>query len=266
MNIIYEPAGKAREYSPLAANIYTGCGSDGKGCQYCFAPAMRRMSREQYFSKITPRKNVLELFEKDCKQIQGSKKNVQFCFMTDPYNREERKLRLVRKCLELCLEYKIPVSILTKRDAVLDDLELFRRFGKHIKVGFTLTFDNEIDSKNWEPGASLPQDRLAALKILYKNGIRTWASLEPVIVPLQSLSMIRKSLKYVDLYKVGKLNNFMGIDKEINWSSFLIASLVLLRENKKDFYIKKDLIDCSDKKIKLLPKERDMDIFNVVPF
>ena len=36
MPIIYEPRGKAAEYSPLAANLYAGC---GHGWLYCYAPA-----------------------------------------------------------------------------------------------------------------------------------------------------------------------------------------------------------------------------------
>ena len=34
MSIIYEPKGKAREYSPLAVNLYRGC---SHGCLYCYA-------------------------------------------------------------------------------------------------------------------------------------------------------------------------------------------------------------------------------------
>jgi DNA repair photolyase len=40
MTIIYEPTGKAREYSPLAANLYSGCDHN---CDFCFVPSI--MSR-----------------------------------------------------------------------------------------------------------------------------------------------------------------------------------------------------------------------------
>ena len=44
-SVIYEPKGKAGEYSKLAANIYNGC---GHGCEYCFAPAFLRTARETF--------------------------------------------------------------------------------------------------------------------------------------------------------------------------------------------------------------------------
>lgn len=45
MNVIYEPKGKAGEYSPLAVNLYRGC---DHGCTYCYAPAATRTARETF--------------------------------------------------------------------------------------------------------------------------------------------------------------------------------------------------------------------------
>ena len=188
MSVIYEPKGKAREYSPLAVNIYDGC---NHGCKYCYAPMLKRTERNKY---ITPRarKNIIKLFEKDCKNYYGTKKQVLFTFISDPYNRLEKSLRLTRKCLEIAFEHRIPVAILTKSTDVLNDIDVFKKFGDNIQVGFTFTFDNEKDSRIWEPGASLPEERLEAIRILKKNNIKTWASFEPVIKPEQSLNMMRK--------------------------------------------------------------------------
>ena len=54
--IIYEPKGRAREYSPLAANLYRGC---GHGCIYCYAPAVTFTAREVFRSHPCPRQDVL---------------------------------------------------------------------------------------------------------------------------------------------------------------------------------------------------------------
>ena len=68
MPIIYEPRGKAREYSELAVNLYTGC---SHACRYCYCPAILRKSVEAWAFDPQPRKNVLRELERDAKQVQG---------------------------------------------------------------------------------------------------------------------------------------------------------------------------------------------------
>lgn len=257
MSIIYRPKGKAREYSPLAANLYLGC---NHGCKYCYAPSIQ-FKKKQDYSKPIPRRNLLRDFELDCKKHYNSEDQVLFCFMTDPYNNLESELRLTRECLKIALKHKIPIALLTKSKTVLNDIDIIKKFGENIKVGFTLTFDNKKDSLKWEPETTGPMDRLSALKALKENGIKTWASFEPVIIPEQSIKMIELSLPYVDEYKIGKLNNYKGLDKKIDWNAFLANVVSLLRGNK-PFYIKHDL-RVSANNIMLFGNEVLMDEFNL---
>jgi len=261
MKIIYEPKGKAREYSALSANLYTGC---NHGCKYCYAPGIGRVKRAEYIFPMA-RKNIVNEFEKECKELFNSKKAVLFCFMTDPYNIKEKELFITRQCLEIALLYKIPIKVLTKSALVLRDIDIFKKFKNHISIGGTLTFYDNKKSKEWEPGASPGIERLLALKTLHENNIKTWASFEPVIEPKESLTLLEKSLSYIDYFKIGKINNFMGIDKTINWSAFLKNAIGILRANNKEFYIKKDLRD-SAPDIKLNNNEKDMDLFTVDQF
>lgn len=258
MSIIYEPNGKAREYSPLAANIYDGC---NHGCKYCYAPMIRRKTRENYYN-VFPRRNIIREFENDCKKYCYTDKQVLLTFMSDPYNSLNNELKLTRECLKFLYKYKIPTAILTKSKNVLQDIDIIQKFGEHIQVGMTLTFDNKKDSLEWENEASLPEERIETLKILKDNGIKTWASFEPVIVPEQSINIIKKSLNYVDIYKIGKINNYNGIDKKINWNDFLQKVVNILREEKKPFYIKYDLRQ-SAREVKLYGNECLMDEFSI---
>lgn len=59
--------------------------------------------------------------------------------------------------------------------------------------------------------------------------------------PQHSLLLIQKVLPFIDHLKVGKLNNYKGLDKEINWGKFLYDAVYLLRQANVKFYIKKDL-------------------------
>lgn len=237
MSLIYEPQGKAREYSPLALNLYMGC---THGCKYCYVPRCCHKESESYWQKPDPRKAVYQL-EKELQKNRPTKQ-VLFSFIGDPYTEATDENKITRFALETLLKYKVPVAILTKGGKrCLKDLDIFKKYGEHIQVGATLTFDNDKDSLEWECGGATPDERLETLKILHENGIRTFASFEPVIIPEQSLSLMKKSLEFIDVYKVGKLNNYRGLDKTIDWTDFLEKTVDILRDAKKQFYIKHDL-------------------------
>lgn len=238
MSAIYTPKGKAREYSPLALNVYLGCSHN---CKYCYANAMaKRNGNSNYFCNPSPRLNVLPLLDKELKK--APKEQILLSFIGDAYCETQDNNALTRNVLEKLLEAHSPVAILTKGGKrCLKDIDIFKQFGEHIQIGATLTFDNEKDSLEWESGAAIPDERLEALKVLHENGIKTFASFEPVIVPEQSINLIKSSLDFVDIYKIGKLNNYQGLDKTINWTSFLEEVVEILRGAGKQFYIKHDL-------------------------
>lgn len=262
MSVIYEPSGKAREYSPRALNIYTGC---DHGCKYCYAPGIRRMNRDQFLN-VSQRANIVNNFQREAKKNYGLKHQILFSFMGDPYCEANDRYQLTRDCLEIALENKIPVAVLTKGGSrCLQDLDLFRQFGPHFKLGQTLTFFDYDKSKAWEPGAASPKERLETLKNLHEQGINTWASFEPVIEPEESLKLLKASLPYVDEYKVGKLNNFQGLDKKVDWTKFLTDVVDILRPANKKFYIKHDLAAAAPT-VKLTSGERDADSFCLGPF
>lgn len=126
---------------------------------------------------------------------------------------------------------------------MLRDVDVFQSFDKRIAVGTTLTFFDESKSREWEPEAALPAERLSVLKHVHEQCVRTLASFEPVIEPSESLKLIEKTLKddSVDHYKVGKLNNYKGLDKGVDWQGFLRDALSLLRPARKQIYVKKCL-------------------------
>jgi DNA repair photolyase len=263
LSIIYTPKGKAREYSPLAANFYEGC---DHGCKYCYAPGIRRATRETYRNNVRPRRDILHEIEKDCKQYAYSNQQVLFNFMGDPYCKANNENKITRGALALMLDSHIPVAILTKGgNRALQDLDIIKRFENHIKLGATLTFYDEKKSKEWEPGAAIPAERLDMLRQFHAAGIKTWASFEPVVEPNESLKLIDASIKYVDEYKIGKLNNYGGIDKTIDWKDFLLKVVKKLRDAEKPFYIKYDLRQAAPS-VKLYGNEVCPDEFGVAPW
>lgn len=237
MSKIYEPAGRAREYSPLALNFYKGCTHN---CIYCYVPNMLgRFNRDYKHNECTLSVNYEEL-EKTAKKFQGCNKQILLSFTGDPYCGIEKDA--TRKVLNILNKYGHKVAILTKGGKrCLEDIDLFKQFGDRIKVGATLTFDNIKDSQEWESGAALPDDRIYALEKLKAEGIKTWVSFEPVIDPSQSLNLLERVGDIVDHVKIGKLNNYKGIDKNIDWAKFIFEAVRICRKHNMKFYIKKDL-------------------------
>jgi len=238
MNVIYEPKGRAREYSELACNLYLGC---THGCRYCFAPACMRSTAQAWHTKVELRKNVISLFEKDAAKLMGDSRRILFSFLSDPYQPLEREKRLTRQALEIVGRYRLKSQILTKGCAKLirEDLPLMRRV--KTQLGVTLCFVDDSMRKKWEPQASSVDDRLQILKEAHAEKIYTWVSLEPVIDPEQALEVIRKAAPYVNFWKVGKLNHMKDDEARVDWKKFKQDVETLLTGLGATFYIKDDL-------------------------
>jgi len=264
MAAIYQPSGAAREYSPLALNYIKGC---DHGCVYCYVPKMMKRFDAGYVHSnvyMKEEKALLKELAASFKKFRFSEKQVFLSFLTDPYSHFNNDTKLTRRVLEMLLENSIPVSILSKGgNNILQDLDIIKAFGKNIQVGGSLTFTNETDSLKWEKNSSMPTERFETLKTLHENGIRTWASMEPVIYPEQSLEIMELTSGYVDGYKIGKLNHFPRHEEKFDWAKFLNDSISVMRKNDKTFYIKNDLSLFANEDTKLKEHERDMDFMAI---
>jgi len=243
MPVIYEPSGRAREYAALAANLYTGC---SHGCKYCYVPTALRRDREQFHANPQPRARILTELKKDCLKLRGQNvPPVLFSFTTDPYQPIDEEYQLTRLGIQALHENGLAVEILTK-----GGMKASRNFDlltEKDAFATTLTFINHDQSREWEPNAALPADRIRTMKLAYSKGIRVWASLEPVIDPEQSLELIRLTHTFVDLFKVGKLNHHPHAEK-INWHDFGWRAKKLLESLGCNYYLKHDLRACMNKK------------------
>ena len=107
---------------------------------------------------------------------------------TDCYQPVERELEITRKILEVCLEFRHPVSILSKNALVLRDLDLFIKMNELnlISVALSIPTMNENLRRKMEPRTSSSMKKLEALKILKENNIPTGAMIAPIIPGLNS--------------------------------------------------------------------------------
>lgn len=242
MSVIYEPKGRALEYSELACNLYMGC---THGCKYCFAPGCMRKTAEEWHSSSHARDGVIASFRREAERLSanGETRPILFSFLSDPYQPLEKKCRLTHQALAIVWENRLHSKILTKGDSELidADLPLMKRAGT--ELGITISFCNEESRKQWEPNASPLQDRIKLLKKAHGMGIRTWVSMEPVIIPDEALALIPMLAPFVDHWKVGKINHMPDVEKAIDWIGFREAAKSALETTHANYYLKKSLTE-----------------------
>jgi DNA repair photolyase len=233
--IIYEPRGKAKEYCELAVNLYRGC---SHGCIYCYAPSVVFMDSKDFQNNVKPRNNIIKNLKEDAENNPGKGRYVLLSFTSDAYQELDQELQLTRQAIKILKDNNYNIVILTK--AGLKATRDFDLLNSDDWVGSSLTTNNDKDSLIWELKAALPDKRIELLQLAKEKGLNTWASLEPVIYPEQSLDIIDKTHEFIDLYKVGKLNYHKKAN-EINWYDFGNRAIEKLEKYGNKYYIKKDL-------------------------
>lgn len=202
---IYNPSGKAGEYSYWACNFYVGCSN---GCVYCYCKngilaGSMGQDKPQLKKCFRDEDHALEMFEKEvfANKEALKKHGLFFSFTTDPMLLGT--IELTQDAIGKAQYYGIPCKILTKCadwvDGVIGDDARYNDHRKDlIAYGFTFTGHDEL-----EPGASTNQERIEAMKKLHNAGFKTFASIEPIIDFESSYDMIDKSWDYCDLFKIG---------------------------------------------------------------
>lgn len=170
-------------------NPYQGC---EHGCIYCYA----RNSHEYYgFSagldferKIIVKRNAPELLEQYL-----NKKNYQpVCIMlsgnTDCYQPIERRLKITRSLLQVFLKYRNPVSIITKNNVILRDMDILTELATMnlVHVNVSITSLNEQLRQKLEPRTVTATGRLAVIQKLSEQGIPVRVMAAPIIPGLNS--------------------------------------------------------------------------------
>jgi DNA repair photolyase len=166
-----------------ALNPYVGCEHD---CIYCFAPDMLHKDPAKWGKEVGVRSNLPTLLAREIKNKRGV---IGIGTVTDPYQQLEKSCLVTRKCLMELVRHDNPISILTKSDLVVRDIELISST-QGPEVGVTVTSVDDRISLALEPGAPLPARRLEALKQLSEAGLNTYAMIGPVLPMLSEGNLV----------------------------------------------------------------------------
>lgn len=165
-------------------NPYQGC---EHGCTYCYA----RNSHEYWgFSagldferKIIVKADAPELFKAFLEKKSWDASTISISGNTDCYQPAERRYKITRRLLEIALEYKQPIGLITKNALILRDTDILSEMAKLNLVSAYLSINslNEDLRSKMEPRTATSKQRLRVIEELSKAGIPMGVVVAPLV-------------------------------------------------------------------------------------
>lgn len=167
-----------------SVNCYRGC---PHACTYCFSRPTHEYlgfgAGTDFESKIVAKVRAPELLREQFMKRSWKGETIVFSFTSDPYIPLEANYELTRRCLEVCLEFRNPVGIVTKSALIRRDVELIAALSREAeaKVYFTIPFIDRDYVRALEPQAPFPEARLGAMRVLADAGVEVGIGIAPVV-------------------------------------------------------------------------------------
>ena len=165
-------------------NPYRGCEF---ACKYCYArythEFMEMRDGLEFEQKIYIKQHAANLLHQELKKVKTGEE-IAIGTATDPYQPAEKKFEITRSVLdEMSRQRGLEISIITKSNLILRDLELLKEISRNnrLSVSITVTTLKVNLARILEPRAPRPDLRLEAIRQLSEAGILVGASCSPVI-------------------------------------------------------------------------------------
>ncbi|HEX5377358.1 MAG TPA: PA0069 family radical SAM protein [Phenylobacterium sp.] len=173
-------------------NPYRGC---EHGCIYCYArPAHAYMGLSpglDFESKLFFKPEAERLLEQELSRPRYQPQVIHIGGNTDPYQPQERTLRVTRQVIEVMSRFGHPFSVITKSALILRDLDLLAPMAARnlVRVAISVTTLDRKLARSMEPRAATPERRIAAIKALSEAGVPTIVMFAPAIPGLNDHEM-----------------------------------------------------------------------------
>ena len=216
-------------------NLYRGC---SHGCIYC--DSRSNCYHIENFDVPKGKENTLAILEKEL-STKKEKGVVGIGSMSDTYNPQEAKYEITRGALKLLSKYNFGVSIDTKSDLILRDLDLLKEINakNNCIIKFTITTPHDELSKIIEPGVCPSSKRFKAIKTLSDNGIYVGIMMNPVLPFITDKEEDIKELVHKAYLSGAKfIHSYFGITLRENQRDYYYEKLDEHFPNMKDKYIK----------------------------
>lgn len=216
-------------------NLYRGC---SHGCIYC--DSRSNCYHIDNFDVPKGKENALVILENELAK-KHEKGVVGIGSMSDTYNPNELKYEITRGALKLLSKYNFGVSIDTKSDLILRDLDILKEINSknNVIIKFTITTPNDELSKIIEPHVCVSSKRFAAIKTLTDNGIFAGIMMNPVLPFItDDEEEIKKLVKLAHDSGAKFIHTFMGMTLRKNQRDYYYEKLDKYFPNIKEKYIK----------------------------
>ena len=165
-------------------NPYRGC---EHGCIYCYArPAHAYMGLSpglDFESKLFFKPGAGKLLEGELSRPNYKPATVHIGGNTDPYQPQERTLRVTREIIEVMSRFRHPMSVISKSGLIARDIDLLGPMGQagYARAAISITTLDRGLARMMEPRAATPERRLEAVRRLVDSGLPTMVMFAPVI-------------------------------------------------------------------------------------
>ncbi len=218
-------------------NIYRGC---SHGCIYCDSRSDCYQMKHD-FEDIEVKENAPELLEAALR-FKRRRCMIGTGAMCDPYLHEERELKLTRRCLEIIQKYGFGVTLLTKSDLIMRDIDLIEEINRTSKavVQMTLTTADDDLCGLVEPNVCPTLRRLEVLREMNKRGIPTVVWFCPLLPFINDTEENVRAIveKSADVNVYGIMSFGMGMSLRSGDREYYYAQLDRLFPGLKERYIR----------------------------
>ena len=165
-------------------NPYRGC---AHGCSYCYArPTHEYLGFNaglDFETRVMVKHDAAALLREFLSRPKWQSETIVMSGVTDCYQPAERRFRITRQCLEVALEARQAIGIITKNALMLRDLDLLHEMATmdlvHVSISVT-TLDAEL-ARTMEPRTSTPAAKIRAIRTLSDAGVPVRVMAAPII-------------------------------------------------------------------------------------
>ena len=168
----------------FSVNPYRGC---FHGCAYCYARPTHQYldwgAGTDFERKIVVKVNAPELLRKELARKSWKGDTIVFSGVTDAWQPLEASYEITRRCLQVLLEFRNPVGVVTKGALIRRDRDLLAALAREAqaRVWMSIAFADDRTARLLEPNVALPSQRFETLAELSEAGVETGIAISPLI-------------------------------------------------------------------------------------